>query len=481
MVIGSQVPRINHHPVSKFTDADDCAFLASSYGLVPDEWQMNVLQSWMGRKRDGKWSAGRWGVAVPRQNGKNGILEMVELFFMVALGLKILHTAHEVKTARKAFIRIASFFENERKYPELAGLVKEIRKTNGQEAIILENGGSVEFIARSKGSGRGFTVDVLVCDEAQEYSEDAQAALLPTISSAPSGDPLQILLGTPPAENMNGEVFTRMRNSGTAGKDKRLAWAEWSVFGDIDVADRDLWAATNPSLGKRLNMSTIEDEFEAMSPEMFARERLGMWSSDESLSVIPAEKWQGQKVPSAPEGEISAIGLDMNMERTVVNVAVAVRTEEGVTHVELASLTAREIFSTDALVEWIVKRARRKVPVVMDAFSPIRSIEPMLREKKATVRVLSGNELMQACGGFHDAVVKDQSLTHFDQEQLNASLAGARKQKLGDAGGWKWSRKTLEVDLTPIVSATCAHYGAVKFGKVRKFDDRSTGRVVVLS
>src|SRR5699024_9206431 len=133
-------------------------------------------EAWM-RRKGGRWAAGRWGLAVPRQNGKNGVLEAVELYFMAVLGLKILHTAHEVKTARKAFIRIASFFENERKYPELAGMVKEVRKTNGQEAIVLHNGGSVEFIARSKGSGRGFTVDVLVCDEAQEYSEDAQAAL----------------------------------------------------------------------------------------------------------------------------------------------------------------------------------------------------------------------------------------------------------------------------------------------------------------
>jgi hypothetical protein len=33
------------------------------------------------------------------------------------LGEKFLHTAHEVKTARKAFLRIASFFENRRNTP----------------------------------------------------------------------------------------------------------------------------------------------------------------------------------------------------------------------------------------------------------------------------------------------------------------------------------------------------------------------------
>ena len=110
---------------------------------------------------------------------------MRELFGIVQLGEKFLHTAHEVKTARKAFLRLASFFENTRKWPELADLVKDIRRTNGQEAIVLTNGGSVEFVARSKGSGRGFTVDVLVCDEAQELSDDALEALMPTTSAAP--------------------------------------------------------------------------------------------------------------------------------------------------------------------------------------------------------------------------------------------------------------------------------------------------------
>lgn len=476
-LLGVQSPRVANHPRTKWSDADDCAFLATAYGLTPDPWQMNVLNAWMNRDRAGKWAAGRWGITVPRQNGKNGILEMVELFFMAQLGLKILHTAHEVKTARKAFLRIASFFENERKYPELAALVRDIRKTNGQEAIILHNGGSVEFIARSKGSGRGFTVDVLVADEAQEYGEDAQAALLPTISSAPSGDPLQILLGTPPAPNMDGDVFTRMRTAGVNGKDKRLAWVEWSVAGDVDVSDRTLWAATNPSLGIRLNQTTIEDEFGAMSEETFARERLGMWSSDEQLSVIPAPAWADRAVMNVPDVPVSAYGIDMNMERTAASVSVGLRSDSGI-HVELVDLKAAAD-NTDSLVEWIVKRAGKRTPVVMDAYSPARSLEPILKRRGVMVRALSGNELMQACGGFYDAATKDKTLTHFDQHQLNVSLAGAKKASLGDAGGWKWSRKTLEIDLTPLLAATCAHYGVVKFAKPPR-DPAKTGRVLVM-
>src|SRR5690606_18531865 len=108
---------------------------------------------------------------------------------------------------RKAFKRLLSFFENERESPELFAMVAEIRRTNGQEAIILTNGASIEFIARTRSSGRGFTVDDLVLDEAQDLTDEQLEALLPTLSSAPSGDPQQLYLGTPPPPRSPGTVW----------------------------------------------------------------------------------------------------------------------------------------------------------------------------------------------------------------------------------------------------------------------------------
>ena len=152
---GVQLPSFELVPPSGGDEGDQAVALASGYGLTADPWQASTLDAWLGRRPDGQWACPRCGLVVPRQNGKNAVLEIRELFGMIALGERILHTAHEVKTARKAFLRLCSFFENEREYPELAALVKEIRKTNGQEAIVLRNGGSVEFIARSKSSGNG--------------------------------------------------------------------------------------------------------------------------------------------------------------------------------------------------------------------------------------------------------------------------------------------------------------------------------------
>jgi len=115
----------------------------------------------------------------------------------------------------------------------------------------------------------------------------------------------------------------------------------------------------------------------------------------------------------------------------------------------------------------------------MDAYSPLRSIEAALKAKRVRVFILGPNELSQACGGLYDAVMKDKTVTHYAQPELDASLAGAVKQKFGEGGAWKWNRKGFEIDLTQIMSVTCAHFGAVKFAKLRKSGD-SGGKALVL-
>lgn len=475
-LLGCQVPRVSLVPECVWTEADDAAFLAASYGLVPDEWQMLVLQGWLGRRADGRWAAPISGIAVPRQNGKNGILEIVELYKMVALGRKILHTAHEVKTARKAFIRLKHFFGEKRddpaaKFPELNALVHEVRNTNGQEMISLKNGASIEFIARSKGSGRGFTVDDLVCDEAQELSEESLAALLPTISSAPSGDATQTYMGTAPGPTMDGEVFTRIRNEGVKGTNARLAWYEWSVEGNvnappktpnaIDVYDRSIWAATNPSLGRRLNIETIADEILALGWDNFARERLGVWASETLSQVIDPEAWadRGIAAEDVPTDGRYAFAIDMPPDRSRVTVSAARRPDEGKVHVECVYYESAAL-GTDAIVSWIVERWPTLTAVVIDGQSPAMSLAPEFLRNKVRITVTGAGEMARACGMFFDAV-RDDELTHFDQEPLNSALSGAKKRTIGQAGGWGWDRRDPDVDLSPLVSTTLALYGVM--------------------
>ena len=497
---GSQLPRYDTAPAPKgfsVDDADMAVAFAAAYGLIADPWQETVCRSWFRKTKKGTWCSSTWGVTVPRQNGKNGSLEIVELYGTIALGLKFLHTAHEIKTARKAFKRIKFFFGEKAndptaKFPELNALVKEVRNTNGQEAVELKNGGVIEVVARSKGSGRGFTVDVLVLDEAQELQEHELEALLPTISAAPSGDPVTIYMGTPPKDMGElGEPFVRVRNGAVDGSDKRAAWVEFSAVGDVDVmtpdelvrfvSDKRNWEDANPALGFRINQTTVESELKQFSARSFARERLNMWPvAGKTASPIPAGPWSARRLDVVPEDwPLAALGLDMNPERTKVTIGVAAHAPHGV-HVEVAEDAPFTDDGSKALIDWVFARAGRRIPVVMDAYSPVRSIEAALRKKGCKVFILGPNELSQACGGLYDAVLKDKSVTHFGQESLDASLAGAVKQKFGEGGAWKWNRRTFEIDLTQIMAVTCAHFGAVKFAKPPRADGAAKRKTVIL-
>jgi hypothetical protein len=443
-------------PRARQSDAADAAFLATRYGLEPDPWQFLVLKSWLGVRADGQWASRRCGLAVPRQNGKNGIIEIRELFGMVVLGEKFLHTAHEVKTARKAFIRLCSFFENPH-FPELMALVSEIRKTNGQEAIILRNGGSCEFVARSKGSARGFTVDVLVMDEAQELGEDAIEALLPTISASPSGNPQQIFTGTPPGPKANGEIFTRVRSDGLLRKDKALSWHEWSCLPDADLDDLKNVAKTNPALGIRLHLDVVLAERGTLSDSGFGRERLGMWDEVSAARVIGSVTWSNvADVSSVPSSEF-ALAVGVNPDRSSAAVGFAGLRSDGLWHFEMDEQRTGVGWVAGYIVQKLRDNPGKIRAVVVNGSSPAKTVVDDLLAKKVKTTVLNANEVAEAFGKFYDAV-SEGTVRHTDQPQVSAALSVARKRDL--AGGSAWSQKHSTSDITPIEACTFALWGA---------------------
>jgi hypothetical protein len=464
-VVGVQRPAAEHVPPAlDLADAEDAIEFASAYGLTADDWQQHVLRAWLGLLTSGQLAAPRCGLAVPRQNGKNAVVEIVELFKMVELGRRVLHTAHEVKTARKAFARLKYFFGDRvadpaAAFPELNNLVREVRNTNGQEAIVLNNGGQVEFIARSRSSGRGFTVDDLILDEAQELSEDALAALVPTLSASPN--PQRILTGTPPGPTAVGEVFTRVRTTGLTGKDSRLCWMEWRSDPDADPDDPDAIAQANPALGIRLLWDTIADERADMSEDTFARERLGLWETQATLQVINPAWWDAAKHPDSQVADPVAFAADITPDRTRGTISLAGRRADGRFHIETVENDRGTAWIVPRLVELAAKW--RPCAVVLDPGSPAGSLITALQEGGVEPLLTSTRDVGQACGAFFDAV-RDDRLRHLDDPRLNQAVSSARKRPLGDSGAWAWHRKDSTTDITPLVAATLALHGFARLG-----------------
>jgi len=451
---GGQTPNYAIVPHSIYSDGKICGEFAAAYGLTPDPWQQLILDGWLACRKDGSYVAGTCGVSVPRQNGKNAILEMVELFKSAIQGRKILHTAHEVKTCRKSFLRLQGFFANERQYPELAGLVQYIRQTNGQEAIVLNNGGSIEFIARSKSSGLGFTVDDVICDEAQLLDQEQVSTLRPTMAAAPSGNPQLFLTGTPPRPGFSGGVFEQTREKALKGAAKRTCWFEWSEEEVGDVRDPQRWYKVNPALGYRLSETVIEDELATMDDDKFARERLGWWSKTGFSSVIDETMWANGYVDEAPASGKEAIGVKFSVDGTRFCVSIAVKNRRDY-FVELLFFE-NLADGLDSLVQWIVERQHKIAGVAIDGRAGTDILLSKLREEAFPEKglLIPGTRGVVAASTLLLNAVNERRCFHVQdgQEILNESATKSVKRDIGKDGGW-----SFDGDLAlPIESAALA-------------------------
>ncbi|RJO79320.1 hypothetical protein D5S18_03035 [Nocardia panacis] len=389
---------------------------------------------------------------------------------MVALGERILFTAHEVKTARAQFLRLVSFFEDKR-YPELSRMVKQIRRTNGQEGIELRNGGRVDFIARSKSSGRGFSTDLILADESQHFSALALASLLPTVSA--SRNRQVIYVGTVPGPSAEGEVFTKLRASALEGSNPRVCWLEWAAPEGSDLDSVEVWKAANPAAGIRLEVETIADERAAMDDETFMRERLGMWIAKSTGAVIDPESWRLLADGTSQVLDPIAVAVDISPDRSQASIAIAGARRDGLYHVEIVDNRR----GTDWLAPRLAALVAQWGPCVVIADGPAATVIPELDHLGVPVVRTTLSEFGLACGLFYDYVYSAR-LRHVNQPILSESVDVARKRPVGDL--WAWGRKDSTADITPTVAVTLALYGFLDARPARRRLGRGGGKVLVL-
>ena len=369
---GSQEPRICIEPDRVASDGTDAALLMSEYGYILDEWQKLVLECWLGTDETGKYNVTNAGLALPRQNGKNVCLEAREFFGLVINGERILHTAHQVRTSKKSFRRLAAMFTDKR-HPEITDIVKQIRYTNGEECIELDNGGVIEFSARSRQAARGFDgISLVVYDEAQELTDDQVEAIMATLSASSTGTRQIIYTGTPPYPNCPGDVFRRRRTVCMTDAGKHDSWHEWSVHGekidDINTDDTSLWYMCNPALGIRLDEEFTREEQRTMTKDGFARERLGWWSPVYEQKIdyaIPEELWNMCATSDTkPDGKI-AYGVKFSADGSELCLSGAVLSKDGRVYIELIERKSTGQ-GTRWLAEWLNQRYDKACCVVID-------------------------------------------------------------------------------------------------------------------
>ena len=452
---------------------DEAIDLARAYGRAPDAEQCLAIDAGLSYRAGGRNVALESGYVEPRQNGKTGgiVLPIVMFDLFLQPQDKIVWTAHLFKTARESFQDIVRIVEN---CDMLRKRVKKVTYANGEEAVELLSGAKLEFLARSKGGGRGIGGKRIVMDEALFLPSEAMGALMPTLAArSMTGDPHIMYASS--AGVLGSDHLRGLRDRGRKGGDPSLIWVEWCAPGSWDkpgcdlgpecphtvdtdgcaLDDERLWKLANPAIGRRISIEYVRSERRALPPEEFGRERLGWFTEPAGVDIENLlAKWADcADENSAPSGR-PVFFIDAAPGLKSVAIVAAMWRPDGLPHLEVVAYGQGSSWAPARAAEL---NRHKPLDWVIDPGGPAGALLPDLRLAGIDPREMTTRDLGQACSAF-EAAVEAEALRHLNDPVLLRAWKAAAKRDLGD-GLWAWSRRKSEGDVCPLVGATGAFWG----------------------
>lgn len=429
------------------------------------KWQRLLVTDIMAVGQDGLWVHMKFGFSVPRRNGKNEVVLMRE-FAGLEAGESILHTAHKTTTSHSAWERLvkvlsdAGYVELGRRKKNETPPKKSYRSTKqyGLESISITGGGTINFRTRTDNGGLGEGYDLLIIDEAQEYTTEQESTLIYTVSASPN--PQTILCGTPPTMVSAGTVFTDLRDQCLSGETEDTGWAEWGVSEEPkDITDTRLWYETNPSLGHHLTERVVRSEIRGDKLD-FIIQRLGYWFKYSLKSAISKGEWDTMKCSEFPKlsGGLYA-GIKYSKDGSSVSMSIAVRTWDGRVFVE--AIDCRPVSAGNSWILAFLKESDVKA-VVADGKSGQDELADEMKDVGLKPPILpTVNDIIAANALFTKAIA-DQQLCHMDQPALTQSVTNCEKRAIGTQGGFGYRSLKDGIDVTLLDSIILASWKCSK-------------------
>ncbi|MCI7677876.1 MAG: terminase large subunit [Streptococcus orisratti] len=423
-------------------------------------WQVNLLEHIMGIDTEGLWVHQKYGYAIPRRNGKTEDVYMLELWALHH-GLKILHTAHRISTSHSSFEALKKLLED-MGYVDDEDFVSN--KAKGQERIEFKSTGAViQYRTRTANGGLGEGFDLLIIDEAQEYTAEQESALKYTVTD--SDNPMTVMCGTPPTMVSTGTVFTNYRTKVLAGKSEYSGWSEWSVEDIKDVNDTDSWYLTNPSLGYHLTERKIKAEIgdDELDHNI---QRLGYWPTFNQKSAISENEWKRLEVETVPEltGKLF-VGIKYGQDGANVSMAIAARTDDKKIFTEVIDCQ-----SVRNGMQWIINFLQTAdiEKVVVDGANGQTLLANEMKDFKLRKPIMpTVSEIITANSVWEQAIVQE-TLRHANQPSLTAVVTNCEKRNIGSNGGFGYKSLYDDRDISLMDSALLAHWACYMTKPKRK-------------
>ncbi len=455
------------------TYGDEAIELYEKSGRKAFPWQVQLEKDIMAVNDDGLWTHIKFGYSIPRRNGKSEDV-LGRMLWGYLHDERILYTAHKQSTSHSMWERYCQLLKAAG-YNEITRIKRDETYTDadyrttkqfGLERIERLDGGRglVNFRTRTSSGGLGEGYDLLVIDEAQEYTTDQETALKYVVSD--SDNPQTIFLGTPPTAVSSGTVFVDLRDSVLHGKSIDTGWAEWSVDRQKDPHDRDLWYETNPSMGFKLNERKVQAEITGDDID-FNIQRLGLWIKYSQKSAISQDEWLQLKWDKFDKRKLigeMCVGVRYGHDGLNVAVSIAIKTNFGKIFVN--GIDCKPIREGNDWILLFLKHVDYRCIAVDGASANILS-EAMKKEHMKPLTVLRTKEVIDACNLWEQAI-EAKTVTHLAQNSMVRSVTNCDKRKIGNNGGFGYRSLREDVDVALMDSAIIAHWLASNLKEKKK-------------
>jgi hypothetical protein len=175
----------------------------------------------------------------------------------------------------------------------------------------------------------------------------------------------------------------------------------------------------------------------------------------EPWQVITEPQWVSMRDGRMRLQDPVALGVDVTPDRTWAAIGAAGRRQVGRRGVELIDHQPGTGWVIPRLRE-LIDRHRPLVVVTSD-----RAIADAAEEASLPVHRAGSGDLASAAAMLYDGIAgpdpSGRDVHHLGQGELSDAVAGATKRTVGD--GWAWDRRSVSVDICPLVAVSLALWG----------------------
>ncbi|MBQ7756686.1 MAG: terminase [Oscillospiraceae bacterium] len=450
--LGRQTPTSSVVLPYRDSCGSDAVDIYNRSGRTAQEWQERMLEDIMALNEENLWVHMKFGWSIPRRNGKSEIL-IIRAMYGVSHNERVLYTAHRTTTSHNAWEKV---IERLSKAGFVEGEDFKTTKQFGLERIEwLGTDGVINFRTRSSKGGLGEGYDLLIIDEAQEYTTDQESALKYVVTD--SKNPQTLMCGTPPTAVSSGTVFLSYRKEVFSGKAQDSGWAEWSVPELTDAHNPELWYETNPSLGTILSERTIRSELgdDQVDDNI---QRLGLWLRYNQKSAISKEEWESYTADTIPKIKADTkLYFGVKYAKTTANVSlsVAFKTDN---KIFVEAIDCRPVRDGN---QWLIEflRSKRAEKVVIDGAGNQSILEADMKNEGVKCKAVLPKvaEIVEANALFEKKLF-DGEIIHKNQPALTQAVANCEHRAIGSGGGYGYASILEGADISLLESVTLAHW-----------------------